>query len=623
MPPDIQRFLRDKKANRYGTCKTCNTEVFWSGDRLESHFGKRGGCTLQGRQLYSRHKRGKPSGNQPSSGPSSPGTVAIRPAGPPSWVDKMSKVEEEESTAHLASFLYETAMPFAVVENRHFREFVKSLRPAYAPHLPSAKFLGGTLLKECYEDTKALVDTLLADAKSISIVTDGWSNSRNQHIVNFMALVDQHPPVLLKAFETTGTAQTGAAIAECIIEVILSLGEHRVASVVTDTASCMKKAWKLVEARFPHIYTNGCASHVLNLLAKDICKLEDFPVILQEATDIVNFIRKRSKLRQRLKELRKMMGIPRGLQLPVETRWCTQLACLKSVLEARMAIQLLSGDPVIRTLPADKQDTLAKYVAKPDTWTGLERMASALQEVSRLVTTFESNRARLSEVAAGFRLLQQELALHPNFESISPVLSERRKYIMVPSMGHAALLDVHSMLNDDLPVDDKMAFTLSLRKYLNIFFPVADEQAMVNRQLSDYLGIRQSISEADRVEYLRHSNLQFWNSWGKVRYSLLATVAQRLCAIPVSAASSERAWSIFAHVHSKSRNRLGNHKVEKLAYIYINSRAMTPAAKLDVAGTMLGEDEISEGDSLDGAFPLLEDSDQDVEGAEEEEESDV
>ncbi len=60
-------------------------------------------------------------------------------------------------------------------------------------------------------------------------------------------------------------------------------------------------------------------------------------------------------------------------------------------------------------------------------------------------------------------------------------------------------------------------------------------------------------------------------------------------------------------MHSKSRNRLGNKKVTKLAYVYINSRAIGQVQGPDIVKAWLGEDEDSGLDSDDGGFPLLED----------------
>ena len=40
---------------------------------------------------------------------------------------------------------------------------------------------------------------------------------------------------------------------------------------MTDSTANMRAAWDILEAEYPHIFCNGCAAHVFNLLVKDIC----------------------------------------------------------------------------------------------------------------------------------------------------------------------------------------------------------------------------------------------------------------------------------------------------------------------------------------------------------------
>ena len=56
--------------------------------------------------------------------------------------------------------------------------------------------------------------------------------------------------------------------------------------------------------------------------------------------------------------------------------------------------------------------------------------------------------------------------------------------------------------------------------------------------------------------------------------SVLRDIALRVHSTPTVASAAERNWSVFGVVHSKSRNRLYGHKVEKLVYTYQNMRLL-------------------------------------------------
>ena len=56
--------------------------------------------------------------------------------------------------------------------------------------------------------------------------------------------------------------------------------------------------------------------------------------------------------------------------------------------------------------------------------------------------------------------------------------------------------------------------------------------------------------------------------------SVLRDIALRVHSTPTVASAAERNWSVFGFVHSKSRNCLYGHKVEKAVYIYQNMRLL-------------------------------------------------
>ena len=54
----------------------------------------------------------------------------------------------------------------------------------------------------------------------------------------------------------------------------------------------------------------------------------------------------------------------------------------------------------------------------------------------------------------------------------------------------------------------------------------------------------------------------------------LQNMAIRVLSIPTSSAASERCWSAMGNIHSESRNRLTDDRVEKLLFLYFNERML-------------------------------------------------
>ena len=138
---------------------------------------------------------------------------------------------------------------------------------------------------------------ILTFTKKITIITDGWSNIRRDHIVNFVLSIPKSKPIYYGFIDCKGTSQTGKQIAFDIIQVIEDIGHNKIVAVVTDNASNMRSSWQIIRNKYPHIFTLGCASHVLNLLVQDLCKLDDNEDTLKQCSGIVTFIKDRTFLR--------------------------------------------------------------------------------------------------------------------------------------------------------------------------------------------------------------------------------------------------------------------------------------------------------------------------------------
>ena len=74
---------------------------------------------------------------------------------------------------------------------------------------------------------------------------------------------------------------------------------------------------------------------------------------------------------------------------------------------------------------------------------------------------------------------------------------------------------------------------------------------------------------------------QYWTIYGRNDFPMLQKIALRIFNVPISNASSERAWSTFDFIHTKKRNRLLNEKVKKLVFIYTNSALLDSDDPID------------------------------------------
>ena len=94
----------------------------------------------------------------------------------------------------LANFFYRTGISFRLVESEDFKDFIKSVNLSYASVIPNAKALSGFLLDKQYTKCSTSVNEVLNFELSITLMSEGWTNIRGNHIVNFcIKSPDQKP----------------------------------------------------------------------------------------------------------------------------------------------------------------------------------------------------------------------------------------------------------------------------------------------------------------------------------------------------------------------------------------------------------------------------------------------
>lgn len=98
-----------------------------------------------------------------------------------------------------------------------------------------------------------------------------------------------------------------------------------------------------------------------------------------------------------------------------------------------------------------------------------------------------------------------------------------------------------------------------------------DVQETISKEADDYERsegecFSKPLSVKDRT---KKSPILWWNAYGGLAFDL-QTLAKRIIGLCCSASGCERNWSVFAHIHTKGRNRLEYKRMNKLSYVSYN-----------------------------------------------------
>jgi hypothetical protein len=161
--------------------------------------------------------------------------------------------KKKEIDITIARAFYASGIPLATIENPFIIQALHKLNPEYHP--PSRKLLSTTLLEKEYKQVSTDIKKQIKNSNHICLISDGWTNIHQQPIINFMITTPQ--PIFWKALETKEISHTGNYIAEQFDIIIKEIGISKIAAVITDNASNMKKAHNILQKEYPNIIFLG------------------------------------------------------------------------------------------------------------------------------------------------------------------------------------------------------------------------------------------------------------------------------------------------------------------------------------------------------------------------------
>lgn len=520
----------------YGTCRSCNQSVFWGRDRVASH--KRGTCknvSSEERDLFSTLKKGKeveiivqqkvPESCQApvvgvltrsKSRDMNVATMSVPVASTSNYTmekytDKLSGKDIAELDQLFAQFMFRCALSFRVADSKSLQAFIKKLRPAYT--VPSAYRLRTTLLDYTYNEMKAKTDKFMEDASFYTMISDGWTNIKGEHLVNFMIQVPGKGPFFYKSIDTSSIVMSAEAVATMIIDVAKEIGTQKWAALLTDNAPVMRKAWKIINNAYPLVFANGCGGHVGNLLMKRICDDENQSELLQKCIKIVKFINNHVRLHTQFQECQRLFAIKSGLTMPTPTRFNTQSTCSKNVLINKKAIMCLFEDyeDIVDSFgKQDARDALKDIVMDHLFWKELKILNEDIFEpIVRFISRLESNDSKLDHV------YDQFIMLRSHFTDIKSILTSLKttileeiqhywRFLHTEAMGFAFVLNPKNLNRLDLMDGDDYEETVDqLEIYLKKYFianssPEEAEQAV--KEMRQYFVMYAESSESKKVK---------------------------------------------------------------------------------------------------------------------------
>ena len=260
----------------------------------------------------------------------------------------------------------------------------------------------------------------------------------------------------------------------------------------------------------------------------------------------------------------------RFLQRHVETRWSSKFNSIEALLQAKECIVKVAA-----TIPSTLIDSNVEDVVMSNQfWIELKLTVDLFMRLRDSIDIVEGDAASIATAAREFLVLMNWFLSESKKDGANECVTEafsafslRFEQYFEPETCAAYLLDP-LFRGDGMPKSLKR----SAHKFLNKKnIGTKKEMDDFDMHLDDFELRRRIFGEDDVVRKAASLSQARW--WAFVERSTdasphLVDVGKRLGSIPSSSASAERVWSQLGNIHTKTRNKLQNKKVEQLGVVH-------------------------------------------------------
>jgi hypothetical protein len=517
-----------------------------------------------------------------------------RPAAVVSAMDSMrDRVLSSQDVANFEAALFEwfvnRGLALELAVDKDLQTILAKLNSTYPPQ---SKLTRGRSRREFLPNLtlkmNVLVRPLLEEADSICLLSDGWTSIRRRHMLN--VVVTTPTPIFLECIYTEEAKVDAQYQAAALVE---SLARHNVTphAFCTDHASVMKKTWRLLEARFPHLLTYGCGAHAFQSLGKTISQDQAYSATLGTVNEIVVYFRRHTQFNglAALRAKQRRLGKERELVQPNATRWHSHHDAVCSLIKSRDALTLLVNSQQWNgpELSA-QQGVIRNSVNDCSFWYRLEEFQALCEPLKIAIKMIESDKAVLSEFFACILVLDTKL--QSSTFARAALLARAQKSVREVHIA-AFVLDPRFAPYVAIP---ELEQTLILRRAYETAFGSADapEQESTTdvtatgsslcQEIISYISAAQdhgdSASSRSPWRLMNPqsvSAMQWWTLF-RSRFPFLCKLAKHILMFPPSSAAAERVWSAAGHIVSPIRSSLLPQTAEQLLFCYFNSKIVLP-----------------------------------------------
>ena len=147
------------------------------------------------------------------------------------------------------------------------------------------------LLRDAKREVQLIVDShrsYWADT-GCTIMADGWTDTRHRTLINFLVYCPKGI-IFMRSVDASDLVKDAINLSNLFDEIVSWVGPANIVHLVTDNAANYVTAGIIVCGKYRNISRSPCTAHCLNLIFKEIGKMDHIAKLAKRASKITVFI---------------------------------------------------------------------------------------------------------------------------------------------------------------------------------------------------------------------------------------------------------------------------------------------------------------------------------------------
>ncbi|KNA25305.1 hypothetical protein SOVF_007880 [Spinacia oleracea] len=446
---------------------------------------------------------------------------------------------------------------------------------------PTAETLKNTWL----ERVKSKVNLGLKDTENewvrtgCTIIADTWTDNKSRAMVNFLVSSPSRT-FFHKSVDASSYFKNVKSLADLFDSVIQEIGPENVVQIIVDGALSYSGVANHILQNYGTIFISPCASHCINLILEDFCKIDWVNKCIVQAQSITRFIYNSTPLLEFMKSYTAGQDVIKtGITKPVSS-----FLSLQSMFKQRSKLKLMVNSPEYSVTSAcvNKQQSISCAAILDDNefWRAVEECIAVSEPFLRILREVADGKPAVGFIYELMTRAKESIRTYYIMDE-----SKCKTFLDIVDSGwhnqlHTSLHSAGAFLNPCIQYNPEVKFLGAIKEdFFNVLeklLPTPElrhkitNQVLLFQRATGMFGCNLAKEARDTV-----APGEWWEQYGDSA-PVLQKVAMRILSQVCSTSTTEKQWSTFQQIHSEKRNKIDKEALNDLIYINYNLKLGRP-----------------------------------------------